>query len=84
MFYMCVYIWLYMNIAFDCVFPENKSCIILTKKYVYVYVCISLYTSVQFSTVTQSCPTLCNSMDCSTPGLLIHHQFLNFTKNLIH
>ena len=41
-----------MNIAFDYVFPENKSCIILTKKYVYVYVCISLYTSVQFSTLS--------------------------------
>ena len=29
--------------------------------------------SVQFSSVTQSCPTLCNPMDCSTPGLLVHH-----------
>ena len=29
---------------------------------------------VQFSPVTQSCLTLCNSMDCSTPGLPVHHQ----------
>ena len=28
----------------------------------------------QFSSVAQSCPTLCNPMDCSTPGLLVHHQ----------
>ena len=28
----------------------------------------------QFSSVTQSCLTLCNSMDCSTPGLPVHHQ----------
>ena len=28
----------------------------------------------QFSSVTQSCPTLCNPMDCSTPGLPVHHQ----------
>ena len=28
----------------------------------------------QFSSVTQSCPTLCNPMDCSTPGLPAHHQ----------
>ena len=30
--------------------------------------------SVQFSSVTQSCPTLCDPMNCSTPGLPIHHQ----------
>ena len=27
-----------------------------------------------FSSVAQSCPTLCNSMDCSTPGLPVYHQ----------
>ena len=31
-------------------------------------------TSVQFSSVAQSCPTLCNPMYCSTPGLPVHHQ----------
>ena len=31
-------------------------------------------TSIQFSSVTQSCPTLCDPMDCSTPGLPVHHQ----------
>ena len=30
--------------------------------------------SVQFSSVAQSCPTLCDPMDCSTPGLPVHHQ----------
>ena len=30
--------------------------------------------SVQFSSVTQSCQTLCNPMNCSTPGLPVHHQ----------
>ena len=30
--------------------------------------------SVQFISVTQSCPTLCNPMNCSTPGLPVHHQ----------
>ena len=33
---------------------------------------------VQFSSVTQSCPTLCNPMDCSTPGLPVHHQLPEF------
>ena len=35
----------------------------------------SWFSSVQFSSVTQSCPTLCDSMDCSTPGFPVHHQF---------
>ena len=36
--------------------------------------------SVQFSSVTQSCPTLCDPMNCSTPGLPVHHQLLESTK----
>ena len=33
-----------------------------------------------FSSVTQSCPTLCDPMDCSTPGLPVHHQSQSFLK----
>ena len=40
--------------------------------------------SVQFSSVTQSCPTLCNPMDCSTPGLPVHHQLPQFTRTHTH
>ena len=36
--------------------------------------------SFQFSSVAQSCPTLCNPMDCSTPGLPIYHQLPEFTQ----
>ena len=36
--------------------------------------------SVQFSSVALSCPTLCNSMNCSTPGLPVHHELLEFTS----
>ena len=35
--------------------------------------------SVQFTSVTQSCPTLCDPMKRSTPGLSVHHQLLEFT-----
>ena len=34
----------------------------------------------QFSSVAQSCLTLCNPMDCSTPGLLVHHQLPDLTQ----
>ena len=40
--------------------------------------------SVQFSSVTQSCPTVCNPMNCSTPGLPVHHQLLEFTQTQAH
>ena len=46
---------------------------------VYVCECISL-SSVQFSSVIQSCPTLCNPMDCSTPGLPVAQQLPEFTQ----
>ena len=39
---------------------------------------------VQFSSVAQSCPTLCNPMNCSTPGLPVHHQLLEFTQTHVH
>ena len=40
--------------------------------------------SFQFSSVTQSCPTLCDPMDCSTPGFPVHHQLLEFTQTHVH
>ena len=39
---------------------------------------------VQFSSVAQSCPTLCDPMDCSTPGLPVHHQLPEFTQTHVH
>ena len=38
------------------------------------------FSSVQFSSVAQSCPTLCDPMNRSTPGLPVHHQLLEFTQ----
>ena len=40
--------------------------------------------SVQFSSVTQSCPTLCDPMNCSRPGLLVHYQLPEFTQTHVH
>ena len=39
---------------------------------------------VQFSSVTQSCLTLCDPMNRSTPDLPVHHQLLEFTQTLVH
>ena len=38
------------------------------------------FSSVQFSSVPQPCPTLCNPMNCRTPGLPVHHQFPKITQ----
>ena len=40
--------------------------------------------SVQFSSVAQSCPTLCNPMNRSMPGLPVHHQLPEFTQTHVH
>ena len=40
--------------------------------------------SVQLSSVTQSCPTLCNPMNRSTPDLPVHHQLREFTQTHVH
>ena len=50
--------------------------------YIFFYMCV--YVSVQFSSVTQLCPTLCDPMNCSTPGLRVHHQLPEFTQTHIH
>ena len=46
--------------------------------------CLVLRLSVQFSSVTQSCPALCDPMDCSMPGLPVHHQFPELAQTHVH
>ena len=45
---------------------------------------LGAWDSVQFSSVTQSCPTLCNPMNRSTPGLPVHHHLPAFTQTHVH
>ena len=42
------------------------------------------FSSVQFSSVAQSCLTLYGPMNCSTPGLPVHHQLQEFTQIHVH
>ena len=42
------------------------------------------YDSFQFSSVAQLCLTLCDRVDCSTPGLPVHHQLPEFTQTHVH
>ena len=54
-------------------------------KYLYInpYIC-SLEKWYQFSSVVQWCPTLCDPMNCSTPGLPVNHQLPEFTQTHVH
>ena len=45
---------------------------------------LSVSFPLQFSSVTQSCPTLCNPMNRSTPGLPVHHQLPESTQTHVH
>ena len=49
-----------------------------------LYALTVFYMSVQFSSVAQSCPTLCDPMNRSTPGLPVHHQLPEFTQTQVH
>ena len=55
---------------------EIKKCLLLERRV--------MTNLIQFSSVAQSCPTLCNPMNHSTPGLPVHHQLPEFTQTHIH
>ena len=48
------------------------------------YRIVTLRKLLEFSLVTQSCPTLCSPMNHSTPGLPVHHQLLESTQTHVH
>ena len=50
------------------------------QKYIYISICFYFYVR----SVAQSCLTLCDPMNCSTPGLPVHHQLPEFTQTHIH
>ena len=60
---------------------------VFTHRAFHTYMCLlggSYSCSVQFSSVAQSCPILCDPMNRSTPGLPVHHQLLEFTETQVH
>ena len=61
--------------------PRYPSADKWIRKLWYIY---TMEYSVQFSSVAQSCPTLCNPMNCSTPGLPVHHHLPEFTQTHVH
>ena len=61
--------------------PDNLTCLL---RNLYVGQEATVRTFSWFTSVAQSCSTLCDPMNHSTPGLPVHHQLLNFTQTHFH
>ena len=64
--------------SIECLIVKRNRMIIFTLTY------LTLFSSVQFISVAHSCPTLCNPMNHSMPGLPVHHQLPEFTQTHVH
>ena len=64
---------------------SHKESFILVSSSIFQFFINGLpFPNVQFSSVAQSCPTLCDPMHRSTPGLPVHHQLPEFTQTRVH
>ena len=80
-----LFIWKYHNII-NQLYSQFKNCLKKQRLSVLCWticcpICIS---SVWFTSVTQFCPTLCDPMNCSTPGPHVHHQLPEFPQTHVH
>ena len=64
--------------------PGAELCCLLKELHVDQFQFCCQFSSVQFSSVAQSCPTLCDPMNCSTPGFPVLHQLPKFTQTHVH
>ena len=64
--------------------PPGSSAHGIFQERVLEWVAIAFPVSAGFTSVIQSSPSLCDPMDCSMPGLPVHHQLLEFTQTHVH
>ena len=81
----CPICWCILLIAasYDPLYFCGLGCNVSSLTYNFIYLSF-LFFSVQLSSVTQSCLTLCNPMDCSVPGFPVHHQLPECTQTHIY
>ena len=65
-------------------FYKSILLLLLTLANYHFYLFCDMSAKYQFSSVTQSCPTLCDPMNCSMPGLPVHHQLPEFIQTHVH
>ena len=74
--YVCVCIYICMCVCmYVCMYVYISQSVL---------VCVYFMNACQFSSVSQSCPTLCDPMDCSMPGFPVHHQLLKLAQTHVH
>ena len=73
----CAWVWFFV-LYFDYIYTHIWKSLSLPVLYCYFYFCLA------FSLVAQLCLTLCETMDCSTPGFLVHHQLQELTQTHVH
>ena len=74
----------YITILHHFFLSKRVSLLQCWKYLVFIILCQLYFISVQFSSVAQSCLTLCDPTNCSTPGLPVHHQFPEFIQTHAH
>ena len=78
-----VYVWLSSPDTFTVHWILSQHCESAIPQYK-IKTFKNLYQCYQFSSVAQLCPTLCDPMDCSTPGFLVHHQLPELVQTHVH
>ena len=76
--------WVYLStksLSSESFQGRQSICIPLSFSLLEQMISCAIWFYLQFSSVTHLCPTLCDPMDCSTPGLPVYHQLLEFTRN---
>ena len=66
------------------IIPLDPSVLLQKALFYFLWLSIVPLCIYQFSSVPQSCPTLCNPMDCSTQGFPVHHQLLELAQTHVH
>ena len=75
-----IYIYIYARLTFQ----TSNSDVRMKKKFTQINPYNNLTLSDQIRSVAQSCPTFCDPMNHSTPGLPVHHQLPEFTQTHVH
>ena len=81
---MVVFIWLLHNCYVNTWMIQNKWAVLKYPNSIMSCALKNQNSSFQFSSVAQSCLTLCYPMDCSTPGLPVHHQLPELAQTHVH
>ena len=82
---LCFHYHLFLCIFFYFLFISSViSWLFISTLFILHIFVFLIFFPVQFSSVAQSCLTICNPMNHSTPGLPVHHRFLEFTQTHVH